>query len=145
MWGVDGEVFLEEGNFARQLGFESIKKVKEDWSRSRIRAYTKAQRKNTCKICCRVVKNPPANPATARDTGSIPGLGKSPGEENGNPLQYSCLGNPMDRGAWRATVHGVAKNQTRLRTAHNIKWESVWAERRNTFLSLVRNVYNAEC
>ena len=68
-----------------------------------------------------MVKNPPANPATARDTGSIPGLGKSPGEENGNPLQYSCLGNPMDRGAWRATVHGVAKNQTRLRTAHNIK------------------------
>ena len=43
---------------------------------------------------------------------SIPGLGRSPGEEKGNPLQYSCLGNPMDRGARRATVHGVAKSQT---------------------------------
>ena len=45
--------------------------------------------------------------------GSIPGWGRSPGEENGNPLQYSCLENPMDRGAWWATVHGVAKSQTR--------------------------------
>ena len=53
-----------------------------------------------------VVKNPPAN---ARDTSLIPGLGRSPGEGNGNPFQYSCLGNPMDRGAWRATVHGIAK------------------------------------
>ena len=43
-----------------------------------------------------------------RDPGSIPGLGRSPGEGNGNPLQYSCLENPMDRGAWRATAHGVA-------------------------------------
>ena len=48
----------------------------------------------------------------AGDLGSIPGLGRSPGERNGNPLQYSCLGNPMDRGAWRATVHGVVKSQT---------------------------------
>ena len=48
-----------------------------------------------------VVKNPPAN---AGDMGSIPGLGRSSGEGNGNPLQFSCLGNPMDRGAWRATV-----------------------------------------
>ena len=48
----------------------------------------------------------------AGDPGSIPGSGRSPGEENGNPLQYSCLENPMDRGAWRVTVHGVAKNQT---------------------------------
>ena len=46
--------------------------------------------------------------------GSIPGSGRSPGEGNGNPLQYSCLGNPMDRGAWRATVHRVTKSQTRL-------------------------------
>ena len=50
-----------------------------------------------------VVKNPPAN---AGDTDLIPGLGRSPGEENSNPLQYSCLGNPMDRGAWTVTVHG---------------------------------------
>ena len=53
-----------------------------------------------------VVKNPPAN---AGDVGLIPGSGRSPGEGNGNPLPYSCLGNPMDREAWRATVQGVAK------------------------------------
>ena len=46
--------------------------------------------------------------------GLIPGLGRSPGGGNGNPLQYSCLETPMDRGAWRATVHGVARSQTRL-------------------------------
>ena len=59
------------------------------------------------------VKNPPANAADARDTESIPGSGRS-GGGNGNPLQYSCLENPMDRGAWQATVHGVSKSQTRL-------------------------------
>ena len=58
-----------------------------------------------------VVKNMPAN---ARDVGSIPGLGRSPGGGNGNPLQYSCLENPMDREAWKATVHEVAKSQIRL-------------------------------
>ena len=46
------------------------------------------------------------------DLGWIPGLGRSPGEGNGNPLQYSCLGNPTDGGAWQATVHGVTKNRT---------------------------------
>ena len=51
---------------------------------------------------------------SAGDPGSIPGSGRSPGEGNGNPLQYSCLGNPMDRGAWWATVRGVAKSRTRL-------------------------------
>ena len=50
----------------------------------------------------------------AGDPGSIPGLGRSPGEGNGNPPQYSCLDNPMDRGAWQAIVHGIAKSQTRL-------------------------------
>ena len=50
----------------------------------------------------------------AGDLGSISGSGRSPGEGNGNPLQYSCLENPMDRGAWRATVHEVAKSRTRL-------------------------------
>ena len=50
----------------------------------------------------------------ARDVNSIPGLGRFPGEGNGNPFQYSCLGNPMDRGAWRAIVHRVVKSQTRL-------------------------------
>ena len=48
------------------------------------------------------------------DVGSIPGLGRSPGEGNGNPLQCSCLENPMDRGAWWATVHGVTKSQTQM-------------------------------
>ena len=52
------------------------------------------------------VKNPPAN---KRDTGLIPGLGRSPEERNGYSLQYSCLGNPVDREAWQATVHGVTK------------------------------------
>ena len=59
-----------------------------------------------------MVKNPPANAGDTRDAGSIPGLGRSPGGGNGNPLQYSCLGNPMDRGAWQATVLEVAKSQT---------------------------------
>ena len=49
---------------------------------------------------------------SAGDPGSVPSLGKSPGEENGYPLQYSCLENPMDRGAWWATAHGVTKSQT---------------------------------
>ena len=56
-----------------------------------------------------VVKNPAAN---AGDAGWIPELGRSPGGGNGNPLQYSCLGNAMDRGAWRAAVHAVAQSQT---------------------------------
>ena len=61
-----------------------------------------------------VVKNLPANAGDIGDEGSIPGSGGSSGRGNGNPVWYSCLGNPMDRGAWRATVHGVSKNQTRL-------------------------------
>ena len=52
---------------------------------------------------------------SARDLGLIPALGESPREGNGNPLQYSCLENPMDRGAWQATVHGVTKSWTRLK------------------------------
>ena len=62
-----------------------------------------------------VVKNLPANAEDIRDTGLIPGLGRSPGEGNGNPLQYSCLDNPMDRGAWRAAVCGVTKRWTWLK------------------------------
>ena len=59
-----------------------------------------------------MVKNPPAR---AGDNSSFAGLGRSPGRANGNPLQYSCLENPMDRGAWWTTVHGIAKSQTQLR------------------------------
>ena len=64
-----------------------------------------------------VVKNLPASAGDTRDWGSIPGSGRSPGEDNGNPLQYSCLEDPMERKAWQATVHGVSKSQARL-SAH---------------------------
>ena len=56
-----------------------------------------------------VAKNPPVSTRVARHAGSIPGLGRSPGGGHGNPLQYSCLENPIDRGAWQATVHEVAR------------------------------------
>ena len=59
-----------------------------------------------------VVKNLPTNAGDTQDVGLIPGLGRSSGGGNGRPLQYSCLENPMDRGAWQATVHGVAKSWT---------------------------------
>ena len=68
-----------------------------------------------------VVKNPPANAGDARDEGLIPGLGRSPGIGNGNPLQYSCLENYMDRGAWRATVHRVTRVRHDLETVHTHK------------------------
>ena len=61
-----------------------------------------------------VVKNLPGNAEDTGDSGSVPGLGKSPGEGNGNLLQYSCLENPTDREAWRATVHKVTKSRTQL-------------------------------
>ena len=61
-----------------------------------------------------VVKNPPANAGDIRDVGLIPGLGRSSGGGHGNQLQYSCLENPMVRGAWWATVHEVANSQTQL-------------------------------
>ena len=61
------------------------------------------------------VKNPSANKGDAVDMGLIPGLGRSPGGGNGNPLQYYCLESSMDRGAWQATVNGVPKSQPQLR------------------------------
>ena len=64
------------------------------------------------------VKNSPANAGDLRDVGSVPGLGRSPGGGNDNPLQYSCLENPMDRGAWKATVHEMAKS--RHNQAHTV-------------------------
>ena len=69
-----------------------------------------------------VVKNQPATPGDARDKGSVPGLGRFPGGGHGNPLQYSCLENPTDKGAWRTTVHRVAKSLTQL------KWLSTHTE-----------------
>ena len=62
-----------------------------------------------------MVKNLPANAGDIRDTRSIPGSGRSPGGGHGNPVQYSCLENPMDRGTWWATVQGVVKSQTQLK------------------------------
>ena len=61
------------------------------------------------------VKNQLAIARDVRDVGLIPGLGRSPGGGHSNPLQYSCLENPMDRGAWQATVHRIAKSQTQLK------------------------------
>ena len=77
-----------------------------------------------------MVKNPLATAGDARDVGLIPGIRRSPGEGKGNLLQYSCLGNPMDRGAWRATVHGVSKTKTQLSSwTHVPSWPLPWAGR----------------
>ena len=65
-----------------------------------------------------MVKNPPANTGDARDAGSVSGSGRSPGEGNGSPLQYSYLGNPMDRRAWRAPVQRVANMTEHVRMPH---------------------------
>ena len=80
-----------------------------------------------------VVKNPPANAGDARDAGSMPGSTRAPGEGHGNPLQYPCLENPMDRGAWRATVHGVSKSPTKDMTeaashlhSHSLPQPDIW-------------------
>ena len=62
-----------------------------------------------------VVKDPPANAGDSRDVDLIPGSERFPGEGHGNSLQYSCLGNPMDKGVWQATVHGVALSLTQLK------------------------------
>ena len=71
--------------------------------------YTHTQRPRVSQVAL-LVKNPLAHAGNMRDTGSIPGSGRSPGERHGNPLQYSCPENPMDRGAWRAMVQRVAKS-----------------------------------
>ena len=65
-----------------------------------------------------MVKNPPANAGDIREANSVPGLGRSPGGRHGNPLQYSCLENLMDRGAWRAMVHRVAESDMTEVTSH---------------------------
>ena len=65
-----------------------------------------------------MVKNLPANAGDVRDMGSVSGLGRSPEGGNGTPLQYSCLGNPMDRGAWQGMAHRVAGSDTTKATEH---------------------------
>ena len=74
-----------------------------------------------------MIKNHPAYAGDARDAGSFPGSGRSPGKGNGNWLQYSCLGNPMDRGTWQATVHGVAKSWTQL-SDFTLSKQDFWIE-----------------
>ena len=68
-----------------------------------------------------VEENPPANAGDTGDAGSIPGLGRSPGVGNGNPLQSSCLGNSTDKGAWWATVHGISKESDTTELAHTLR------------------------
>ena len=68
-----------------------------------------------------MVKNPPANAGDKGDLGFIPGYGKSLGEGNGNPLQYSCLGNPRDRRVWKAIVHGITKESDKTLPLNNNK------------------------
>ena len=70
-----------------------------------------------------MIKNLPANVGYRGDAGSIPLLGRSPGEGHGHPLQYTCLENPMGSGAWQTTVHRVAKSQTRLKRQHVRKYK----------------------
>ena len=72
-----------------------------------------------------VVKNPPATAGDVRDAGSIPGSGRSPGGGHGNPLQYSCLENPMDRGVWQAAAHGIEKSGTQLSNKARITFSTL--------------------
>ena len=88
-----------------------------------------------------VVKNPPTNAVDISNTGSIPGSERSPGERNGNPIQYSCLENPMDRGAWWATVHGVTKSQTWLRNLASKPASKEWGHHRFTAWKHINTMY----
>ena len=72
-----------------------------------------------------MVKNLPVNVGGARDVDLVPGLGRSPGGEHGNPLQYYCLENPLDRGAWWATVHRMAKSRTQQKQLNTHKHERI--------------------
>ena len=70
-----------------------------------------------------MIKNPPAKAGDARGVGLIPGSGRSSGGGYGNPLQYSCLEDPMDRGAWQATIHGVTESDmTEVTACTNLRW-----------------------
>ena len=73
-----------------------------------------------------VVKNPSANAGDVRDTGLIPGSGRSPGGEHGYPLRYSCLENPKDRGAWQTIVHGVSQSRTQLKQLSTHGFTHTW-------------------
>ena len=86
-----------------------------------------------------VVKNPPADAGDIRDPSSIPGLGRSLGEGHGDPFQYSCLENPMNKGAWRATAHRVAQSHTRLKRLSTLcgrrrGWDVSREQHRNMYI-----------
>ena len=81
-----------------------------------------------------MVKNLLANAEDIRDVGLIPGSGRSPGGGHGNPLKYSCLENPMDRGAWGATVHGVTKESDMTVTEHTHVYREQWIKTKYIFL-----------
>ena len=93
-----------------------------------------------------VVKNIAANAGDTRDAYSIPGWGRSPGRGHGNPLQHSCWENPMDRAAWRATLHGVAKSQIKLNRlgTHAMAFLGGWGEG-NRWRKAPQRVTSASC
>ena len=110
-WLLDGWASLNFPSSALGLKSMGCESVQCCWCLRRLVSGSQASQ-------LAVVKNPLANAGDAGDEGLIPGLGRSPGGGNGNPLQYSCLENPMDRGAWQATVHGVAESRTLSDWAH---------------------------
>ena len=91
-----------------------------------------------------MVKNSPANTGDIRDVGSIPGLGRSPGRGHSNPLQYSCLENPMDRGAWWATVHRVAQSWTSCSNLACMQTRTCLLEVDELYWVAVFNTWNIE-
>ena len=95
--------------FSRQEYWSGVPSPSPLFQMRRLKVNRKVSLLLRASLIAQLVKNPPAS---AGDAGSVPGLGRSPGGGHGNPLQYSCLENPMDRGALWVTVHGVAKSQT---------------------------------
>ena len=89
-----------------------------------------------------MVKNLLANAEVARDLGSIPGLRRSPGRWHGNPLQYSCLENPMNRGAWQATAYRVSKSQTRPKQLSTRSTHVVFPAALNFFRTIILNSFS---
>ena len=88
-----------------------------------------------------VVKNPPAKVGDKREVGSIPESGRSPGEGHGNPFQYSCLENPMDRGAWWAAVHRITKSWTRLSVTNTLAFGFMMCSREIRSIMLGAKTY----
>ena len=98
---------LQELVMDREAWHAAVHAATKSWTQ--LSDWTELMYMNGASQVVLVVKNPFASAGDMRDSGSIPGSGRSPGGGNGNPLQYSCLENPMDRGNWQATVHGIAR------------------------------------